>query len=423
MRRANPASILTIAGHEYVVGVRRPSYLFFTFLIPALGGLTLLIVFFVAGRATSFADFAGQIGVGNSSAPRPVGLVDHSGLFVPVPAQYAPHFTAFPDENSARQALLAKTIPAYVVIPSDYLKTGELNSYAIGGFIESASAVDDDALNDFLVHRLLDNKVDPALAARVAAPADVTPVTLDTNGLPRSGASTASAIAGFIIPYVLSILLVIAIFTSSSYLLRSVSEEKETRVIEIVLSSVSAAELLAGKVLGLGALGLTQVGVWLLSTVLVTGGLGAVVAGLVVALSPGVFILAGVYFLLGFLLFGTLMAVAGSLGTSLRESQQVAGIFSIGATVPLWFNSLILASPNGIVARVLSYFPLTAPTTMMLRLPLANVPALDIVISMGVLVISIPFVVWGGAKIFRMGLLLTGKRPALKQIVRALREA
>jgi ABC-2 type transport system permease protein len=157
--------------------------------------------------------------------------------------------------------------------------------------------------------------------------------------------------------------------------------------------------------------------------VFITGGLGALVAGVVVALSPGVFILAGIYFLLGFLLFGTLMAVAGSLGTSLRESQQVAGIFSIGATVPLWFNSLILASPNGIVARVLSYFPLTAPTTMMLRLPLASVPALDIAISLGGLLIAIPFVLWGGAKIFRMGLLLTGKRPALRQVLRALREA
>ena len=87
------------------------------------------------------------------------------------------------------------------------------------------------------------------------------------------------------------------------------------------------------------------------------------------------------------------------------------------------FNSLILASPNGVIARVLSYFPLTAPTTMMLRLPLANVPPLDLAISLIGLLIAIPFVLWGGAKVFRMGLLLTGKRPALRQVWRALREA
>ncbi len=419
MRRASLTSILTIAGHEYVVNVRRPGFIFFTLLIPALGGLTLLIAGFFSGQAASF--FASQFG--GLGSTKPVGVVDHSGLFVPIKPDFASAYTALPDEDSARRALLAQTIAAYVVIPADYLAKGELSSYSTGGFIESASAVDADALRAFLVHGLLDGKVDPAQVARAANPADVTPVTLDENGRPRSGVSTASAIAGFIIPYVLSILLVVSIFTSSSYLLRSVSEEKETRVIEIVLSSVSAAELLAGKVLGLGTLGLTQVLVWLASSALLTGGLGALVAGVVVALSPGVFVLAGVYFLLGYLLFGTLMAVAGSLGTSLRESQQVAGIFSIGATVPLWFNSLILASPNGIVARVLSYLPLTAPTTMMLRLPLANVPALDIAISIGGLLIAIPFVVWGGAKIFRMALLLTGKRPALRQVLRALREA
>ena len=419
MRRANLGSILTIARHEYVVNVRRPGFIFFTLLIPALGALTLIIAGFFSGQATSFfvSQFAG------SGSAKPAGVVDHSGLFVPIQPSYANKFTAFADEAAARQALLAQRVAAYVVIPANYLASGELSSYAMGGFIESASAVDDSALNDFLVHGLLDGKADPALVKRAANAENVTPVTLDENGQPRTGGSTASAIAGFIIPYVLSILLVISIFTSSSYLLRSVSEEKETRVIEIVLSSVSATELLAGKVMGLGALGLTQVVVWLGSTVLLTGGLGALVAGVVVALSPGVFVLAGIYFLLGFLLFGTLMAVAGSLGTSLRESQQVSGIFSILAISPLWFNSFILASPNGVVARVLSYFPLTAPTTMMLRLPLANVPALDIAISMGGLIIAIPFVLWGGAKIFRMGLLLTGKRPAVRQVLRALREA
>jgi ABC-2 type transport system permease protein len=419
MRRYSLPSILTIAGHEYVVNVRRAGFIFFTLLIPALGLIGLIIAGFFSGQAANF--FATQFGgLGNS---KPVGVVDHSGLFTPIRPQFASDYTALSDEDAARQALLAQHISAYIVIPADYLASGMINSYSTSGFIESASAVDSDALRAFLVHELLDGKTDPALVERAGNPADVTPVTLDENGRPRSGVSAASAVAGFIIPYVLSILLVVSIFSSSSYLLRSVSEEKETRVIEIVLSSVSATELLAGKVLGLGALGLTQVMVWLLSSALLTGGLGALVAGVVVALNPGVFILAAIYFLLGYLLFGTLMAVAGSLGTSLRESQQVAGIFSIGATVPLWFNSLILASPNGVVSRVLSYFPLTAPTTMMLRLPLANVPLPDIAISLAGLLISIPFVLWGGAKIFRMGLLLTGKRPALRQVLRALREA
>src|SRR5579859_68657 len=419
MRRYSLGAILTIARHEYIVSVRRAGFIFFTLLIPALGLIGLVVFGFFSGQASNF--FVNTFSGAGSS--RPVGVVDQSGLFTPIRPQFAQRYIAFAGEPAARRALLAQQVAAYIVIPANYLSTGAITSYATGGFVESAAAVDNDALRAFLVQSLLGGKVDPALLQRVSNPADVTPITLDQNGQPRSGVSTASAIAGFIIPYVLSILLVISIFTSSSYLLRSVSEEKETRVIEVVLSSVSAPELLAGKVLGLGALGLTQVAVWLLCGALLTGGLGAVAAGVAVALSPGIFLLAAAYFLLGYLLYGTLMAAAGALGTSLRESQQVAGIFSVMAFVPLWFNSIILVSPNGVISRLLSYFPLTAPTTMMLRLPLANVPVLDIVISLGGLLIAIPFVLWGGAKIFRMGLLLTGKRPALRQVLRALREA
>ena len=102
----------------------------------------------------------------------------------------------------------------------------------------------------------------------------------------------------------------------------------------------------------------------------------------------------------------------------------MGGIFSFAAAVPLMFNSLILAGPDSAYARALSLFPLTAPTTMLLRLPLSpTLPWFDIVVSIVGLLITIPLVLWAGAKVFRMGLLLYGKRPNLRQIARALREA
>src|SRR5438067_7905194 len=126
MRRANLGSILTIAGHEYVINVRRPGFIFFTLLIPALGVLTLIIAGFFSGQAANF--FNSQFG--GSGSARPVGVVDHSGLFVPIPLPYSAKFTAFPDEAAARQALLAQRVDAYVVIPANYLATGQLTSYA-----------------------------------------------------------------------------------------------------------------------------------------------------------------------------------------------------------------------------------------------------------------------------------------------------
>ncbi|MCS6911499.1 MAG: ABC transporter permease, partial [Anaerolineales bacterium] len=187
-------------------------------------------------------------------------------------------------------------------------------------------------------------------------------------------------------------------------LLRSVSEEKENRVMEILLASVSANDLLWGKVIGLGALGLTQVGVWLLSGVLLTGGLGMLMAGALAALNPLTFVLALIYFILGYLLYGVLMAAAGSLGTSVRESQQIGTLFSGGAALPWMISSFMMTNPNMTLARVLSWFPLSAPTMMMLRLPYGNVPVIDIVGSIAVLVLSLPLVMWAGVKVFRASL-------------------
>jgi ABC-2 type transport system permease protein len=413
----NLNKVWIIARHEYATNVRRVGFILVTLLIPALGLLGIIVTAFFSGQASSF--------VRRQLAPgaRLIGVVDQSGIYTPIDPQFAKRFVAFPDEAAATRALLGDDISTFILIPSDYVRSGQVTAYAKqGGFMSSATAADSNTLRAFLVHGLLAGKVDPAMLQRATNPPDLQSVTLDAKGKPATG-GPFSVIAGFIAPYAFSILLFISVFASSSYLLRGVSEEKETRVIEVLLSSVSPTELLAGKVIGLGALGLTQVGVWLLSGLALSGGLGALVAGATLILSPAPFLLAGLYFILGYLLYSTMMAAVGALGTNMRESQQLAGIFSFMAAIP-WFGvGIVFTNPNSPIVRVLSFFPFTAPTMMMLRIPLSDVPLIDIVVSLVVLLISIPVVLWGGAKVFRMGLLMYGKRPSLGEIARALREA
>ncbi len=409
------SKIAIIAWHEYSVNVRRVGFIFITLLFPALGLIGLVVAALFGGQAANIAraQFAPQ--------RRTVGIVDQSRLFTPIGSQFADRYVAYVGEEDAKQALLSGRVGSYVVIPADYLSTGKLTSYTEAGF-SNLTNDDPNALRAFLVSGLLAGKVDPALSARASRPADTTIVTLDSKGKPSTGGDM-SIVAGFVAPYIFSILLFIAVFSSSGYLLRSIADEKETRVIEIVLSSILPTELLAGKVIGLGALGLTQVGIWLGSSFFLSGGLGAIAAGAILILNPGDFLLAALYFLLGYLLFGTIMATAGALGTNPRESQQLAGIFSFAAAIPWFFASIFFTNPNATFARVLSFFPLTAPTTMMLRLPLGGVPEFDIIASLVVLFVSIPFVVWGGARIFRVGLLMYGKRPSIKELWSALRQA
>ena len=122
--------------------------------------------------------------------------------------------------------------------------------------------------------------------------------------------------------------------------------------------------------------------------------------GVVIALNPLTFLLAVIYFILGYLLYAVIMATAGSLGTSMRESQQIAGLFSFVAAIPWMVNGFLFVNPNMLVARVLSYIPLTAPMMMMLRLAIGQPPIEDIVGSIVVLIISVPIFLWAAQKFF-----------------------
>ena len=406
--------IWTIARHEYLVNVRRPGFIIMTALVPLLGVLGLLVASFFGGQASAF--FERQF----APEPKQIGVVDHLGAFTPVLPAYQERYHLFADEEAGREALRADEIATLLVIPKDYVESGQVMVVSKGNGFSAAMMEDSASVRAFFIDHLLQDKVDPALHKRLVDPIEPVPVNLE--GEPGGG--PLSTALNFIVPYFLGLLLVMSILVSSGYLLRGVAEEKMSRVIEIVLSSVTAWELLAGKVLGLGALGLTQVLVWLASALGLSGGAVSLLGVAAPLLArPEVFVLGLVYYLLGFLVYAVLMGAVGALGTTMQESQQLAGIFSGMAAIPLMVSGFIISNPNVPLLRALSWFPLTAPTVMMLRLPMAEVPLVDIVGSIVMLVFAVPAVLWAGSKVFRMGLLMYGKRPGLAQVMQALREA
>ena len=408
---------LLVAGQELWVNVRRPGFIIMTLLIPVLGLVGLLVASAFGGQVGSF--FESQF-TPNQTA---IGYVDHAGILSAEAAGYANRFVAYPDDASAREALLAKEIDSYFVLQADYLETGKVTVYGIGGGLSTVVAADSGDLRSFLVDSLLAGKVDSATQTRVVDPLNVQPVTLDERG-EVSTESPFSWLGDFVLPYVFSILFVITIFTTSGFLLQGVSEEKEGRVIEVLLSSISPTQLLAGKILGLGALGLIQVFVWLgAGAALMAAAMALFTLTDVISLSLGTVALGMVYFVLGYLLFATLMAVAGSMGTTQRESQQIAGIFSMAAAIPWMTFGVVFTNPDAPLAVALSYVPLTSPVMMLIRLGMSQVPASQIAISITLLVLGIIFSLWAGAKVFRTGLLMYGKRPNLKDLARAFRQA
>jgi ABC-2 type transport system permease protein len=208
----------------------------------------------------------------------------------------------------------------------------------------------------------------------------------------------------------------------SGYLLQGVGEEKESRVIEVLLSSVSARQLLTGKVLGLGAAGLLQILIWVLSVWGIINYASATFAA-AISISTGMLILAIVYFVLGYLLFAAIFAGVGAIFPTAREGSSWSAIFIMPAALPLWLSGFIIQHPEHVIVRIFTIFPLTSPIMVMMRLGLSEISAWELALSIGVLAISIVIAMCLAAKVFRMGLLMYGKRPSFKEIARAIREA
>ncbi|MBN1178349.1 MAG: ABC transporter permease [Anaerolineae bacterium] len=410
--------IWVVARHEYVASVRRAGFIIMTLSVPVLGLIFLGAGVFFAGQASALGDFMErQFDPGSQL----VGVVDRSGYFPAILPEYADNFRLYPDQGQAETALLAEDVTAVLVIDTDYLETGKVVVLNVGSGFGAAAVGDSMSVRAFLVAHVLEGQVDPAVQARAADPMTIESRVLSSTGQTQ-GEGQFSFVFTFIIPYFLAIFLVVTVFTSSGYLLQGVAEEKENRVVEIVVSSVRPMELMAGKVIGLGAVGLTQVLVWVLSSWALSGSAVALLtAAGAVAIPPRVFILGVVYYVLGYTLYAILMAGVGALGTTSRESQQLAGIFSLFASLPYMISGFLFTNPNALLARILSFFPLTAPTMMMLRLPLAEVPWIDVAGSIVGLLIAIPLALWLGGKLFRMGLLVYGKRPTLREIWTILR--
>ena len=405
--------VRVIARHEYVTNIRRVGFIIMTAIVPVLGVATLVIGALFAGQARQVGELlTRRFEVGD----RPIGVVDGSGFFSAIMPAYQEDFIRYESEASAMDDLKAEELSNVLMIGEDYVDTGRVVSLSVGSAFGAVALSDSSRVRAFLVDHLLAGQVDPALQQRAAYPVHLEPKVISKGGETK-GEGPWGFVFTFVVPYLLSVFLVMTIFTSSGYLMQSVAEEKESRVIEIVVSSVQPISLMAGKVIGLGALGLTQVVVWLLSA----GGFGIGAVTLMAAtgataIPTRVLVLGVVYYVLGFTLYAILMAGIGALGTTMRESQQLAGVFSFFAAVPYMLSGFLFATPNAVLPRVLSYFPLTAPTMMMLRLPLAEVPWIDVAGSIVLLTLAIPVALWLGAKLFQVGLLVYGKRPTAREI-------
>jgi len=398
---------LLILRHEFLHMVKRKGFIILTLIVPVLA-LIGIGIFQLASP--------GEPSVVETTT---IGYVDEAGGFDQYTTQGYIELVRFSTQDAATAALINGDIYEYFVIPPDYLSTGAINRYTLERQLETPPVIST-AIKNFLTSNMLADKVPPETIYRIEAP-----INLVTTRLTETGeiATEQGGYGNVIIPAIFGLLLALSLQAASLYMVEGLGDEKESRLIEVLLSSVSARQLLTGKVLGLGAAGLVQVVVWLASLPLLLNLASSTIGGFFSTIQlPANFLVLGIiYFVLGYLLFAALSAGVGAISSSARDGQPITMIYALLVFVPIWFASLLFVFPDSPIWTVLTIFPITAPIEVMLRLGVAGIPTWELVASLAVMVLSILGALALSVKAFRVYLLMYGKRPAWGEIIRNLR--
>ncbi|MBN1765900.1 MAG: ABC transporter permease [Sedimentisphaerales bacterium] len=418
--------IYKVAQREYLETVRTKMFI-----------LSVLLVPFLIGGIIFFSHKLSQ----DKGGPRParrVAVADRtrslSGKIVTVFEEYnasnpeqqiileeilpAPDREAQAEEQKKR--LKDKSIHAYVVLDQDVLDgSGKIRMYLFdtkASELEYVSQVEH-LLNRAVVNQRCENaNLKPELLAQLRQWVPSERVQIGESGQERVEKESERVI-GMMVPFFFMFLMFQGVFGMGHHMITSVIEEKNSRVIEVLLSALSPFELMAGKILGLAAIGLTVMSLW---GVAAYG--TAVWQGFDIEITIEMLTYFIVYYCLGFILFCSILAGIGSICNTLKEAQSLMFPVTMMFILPLvsWVN--MVQNPDGIYARVLSFIPPLTPMVMVLRLSASSTVALwEICLSLLLLVMSVPAVMFLAARIFRIGILMYGKRPGPREIIRWIR--
>lgn len=437
--------VKTIATFEFLTAVKRVGYLVATFGMPLFVAGYGLIVAIPAYFAQKDQDARALYGVVDEAAvlaitdevaaPR-VQLTEElkeavaalgSGARAHLDAALEDSnfiFKPFATESAARAALAARDVKGYFVLPKDYMTTGVVDIYS-PDTVSISGSDSRSAFGNLIRERLTAGRVDPALAQRLVSPMkDPRRFSVTRTGDVVDGSRAASAVR-IAVPLVFTVLFLMSVLMTSGYLMQGTATEKENKVVEVLLASANPQEILAGKLIGLAGAGLLQISVWLLMA------LGTGISVVPLLLSANVSIpwsavaLAVPLFLIAFLFFGSLIMGTGSLGSNMREAQQLAMAWSLLAALPLIMMGVLIRDPHGVLGRVLTWIPFTAAPTIMMRTSMdaSAIAWWEIAGSFLVMILATWFAIRLGARLFRVGLLSVGARPSFREIWRQARLA
>jgi ABC-2 type transport system permease protein len=429
--QTNWGNIFAVIRREFLERVRKKSFLITTLITPVIFGALMVV--------------PAALQIMQTGKPTEVIVVDKTGwaggammAATPAPQRRGDNSLEQQAEKSAQNSAVLKAAPAGQDLEAIKRDIGD-------GKVDGALVLESDEQHDLkatyygqnisnpqlfqmlngrldavvVEHRLDKLGLDRAIADKLKGRVDLESVKVEKGGKTRKG-----SVMDFIVPIALAMVIYMMIIMYGVAIMNGVLEEKNSKVIEVILSAIRPFELMMGKIIGIASVGLLQYGIWFLV------GTGLYMANPMNFQShmegPPVKILQLVllvlYFLLGFIFYSSLYAAIGAACTTQQETQQWQMPVSFGLVIPFVLMMPTLMTPNAPWVVFLSLFPVTSPITMLLRAGAIEVPLWQVFTSLGLLALGTICVAWAAAKVYRVGVLMTGKRPSIPEILRWIRE-
>jgi ABC-2 type transport system permease protein len=406
--------LLLVIRHEFITVVTRRSFLLTLFLVPLGAFLLMGIINLVkqANQSSSGEEILAQLLLPNLTSTKE-GFVDEANVIHLFSGKYEKDLTQFADEPAARVALSSGEITSYYILPPDYLATGNIINVR-NDFNPLTAVTTSGNFLDLVNYNLL--KGDEQTSQRLVDPAHIRSMNLQP--LPERD---RGSVLTFLLPYAVTMIFYLVIMGSATLMLNSVSKEKVNRVMEILMTSTTPRQLLAGKIVALGMAGLLQTIVWMATGYALLGSSRSMFnLSSAFQLSPSILVWGIFFFIGGYSLYATLMGGVGAMVPNLREAAQTTTILVLPMVIPLVLINSLIYDPNGALSIFFSLFPLTSPAAMMTRLAATTVPVWQLLLSLGILFSTVFLCMRSIANIFHAQTLLSGQTFNLKYFVKVL---
>ena len=411
------SEVRTVFVEEVARGSSRLSYRIIGLAVPVIMIALLLVTPLARGI------FLDDEGDPESQAATGLGAVDLSGTLT---GDYAGSLgiQVYPDRRAGLDALTDGEIEALFVLPEDYISAGKVEWLHKGSEGIFDDRADEAIVRELLRAALLSGRLSLQAERRFLDTPTIVSRTVQADGtILESEDNGAEENAFQLVSYAFAMVMTVAILFGSGLLLESVSDEKENRMVEIILTSVSPLGLMAGKVLAQGALALAQVVLWVGSLAVIGPRIFdqlPEVSDLSIEAGQLVWLL--LFFLAGYFVVAVIMAGLGAMTSSYTQSSQLSALVIVPVILPVAAPQFILESPDGALARVLSFIPVTAPTTVVMRMGQTDLSIAELLASLVVVLLSGVVLLYVSARVFRAGILLYGQRMTLRGVFRALRQ-